>query len=90
LAELELLYRERYRVFLRVARATLRDEAAAADAVHDAFVQAVRNRRSFRGDGTLEAWVWRMTLEIAEGTVAATLSAARAALRESLEGVPRA
>jgi RNA polymerase sigma factor (sigma-70 family) len=30
------------------------------------------------------------TLEIAEGTVAATLSSARAALRESLEEVPRA
>jgi RNA polymerase sigma factor (sigma-70 family) len=65
LAELELLYRERYRAFLRVARAEVREEAAAADAVHDAFVQAVRNRRSFRGDGTLEAWVWRMVVNAA-------------------------
>jgi RNA polymerase sigma-70 factor, ECF subfamily len=65
LAELEALYRERYPVFLRVARATLRDDGAAADAVHDAFVQAVRNRRSFRGEGTLEAWVWRMVVNAA-------------------------
>jgi RNA polymerase sigma factor (sigma-70 family) len=65
LAELELLYRERYPVFLRVARATVRDQGAAADAVQDAFVQAVRNRRSFRGDGTLEAWVWRMVVNAA-------------------------
>jgi RNA polymerase sigma factor (sigma-70 family) len=65
LAELEALYRERYPVFLRVARATVRDDGAAADAVHDAFVQAVRNRRSFRGDGTLEAWVWRMVVNAA-------------------------
>jgi Sigma-70 region 2 len=65
LAELEALYRERYPVFLRVARATVRDDSAAADAVHDAFVQAVRNRRSFRGDGTLEAWVWRMVVNAA-------------------------
>jgi RNA polymerase sigma-70 factor, ECF subfamily len=65
LAELEALYRARYPVFLRLARATVRDEAAAADAVHDAFVQAVRNRRSFRGDGTLEAWIWRMVVNAA-------------------------
>lgn len=65
MAELEALYRERYPVFLRVARATVRDDAAAADAVHDAFVQAVRNRGSFRGDGTLEAWIWRMVVNAA-------------------------
>jgi RNA polymerase sigma-70 factor, ECF subfamily len=65
LAELEALYRARYPVFLRVARATARDDGAAADAVHDAFVQAVRNRRSFRGEGTLEAWVWRMVVNAA-------------------------
>jgi DNA-directed RNA polymerase specialized sigma24 family protein len=49
LAELESLYRERYPAFLRVARAMVRDDGAAADAVHDAFVQAVRNRHFFRG-----------------------------------------
>jgi RNA polymerase sigma factor (sigma-70 family) len=65
LAELEALYRERYPVYLRVARAAVRDDGAAADAVHDAFVQAVRNRRSFRGEGTLEAWVWRMVVNAA-------------------------
>jgi RNA polymerase sigma-70 factor (ECF subfamily) len=65
LADLERLYRERYPVFLRVARATVRDEVAAADAVQDAFVQAVRNRRSYRGEGTLEAWVWRMVVNAA-------------------------
>jgi RNA polymerase sigma factor (sigma-70 family) len=65
LTELEALYRERYPSFLRVARATVRDDGAAADAVHDAFVQAVRNRRSFRGEGTLEAWVWRMVVNAA-------------------------
>ena len=65
MAELETLYRERYPIFLRVARATVRDDGAAADAVHDAFVQAVRNRRAFRGEGTLEAWVWRMVVNAA-------------------------
>ena len=65
MADLERLYRERYPVFLRVARATVRDEGAAADAVQDAFVEAVRNRRAFRGEGTLEAWVWRMVVNAA-------------------------
>jgi RNA polymerase sigma factor (sigma-70 family) len=65
LAELERLYRERYPVFLRVARATARDQGAAADAVQDAFVEAVRNRRAFRGEGTLEAWVWRIVVNAA-------------------------
>lgn len=65
MAELEALYRERYPTFLRVARATVRDDGAAADAVHDAFVQAVRSRRAFRGEGTLEAWVWRMVVNAA-------------------------
>jgi RNA polymerase sigma-70 factor (ECF subfamily) len=63
LAELEALYRQRYPVFLRLARAVSRHDAA--DAVHDAFVQAVRSRRSFRGEGTLEAWVWRMVVNAA-------------------------
>jgi RNA polymerase sigma factor (sigma-70 family) len=65
LTALEELYRERYGVFVRVARAVVRDDDAAADAVHDAFVQAVRTRRSFRGDGPLEAWVWRMVVNAA-------------------------
>jgi RNA polymerase sigma-70 factor (ECF subfamily) len=63
LAELEALYRERYPMFLRVARAV--SAADAPDAVHDAFVQAVRNRRSYRGEGSLEAWVWRMVVNAA-------------------------
>jgi RNA polymerase sigma-70 factor, ECF subfamily len=37
----------------------------AADAVHDAFVQALRRRRAYRGEGTLEAWVWRMVVNAA-------------------------
>lgn len=63
LAELEQLYRERYPVFLRVARAV--GAVDATDAVHDAFVQAVRKRRQYRGEGTLEAWVWRMVVNAA-------------------------
>lgn len=30
--------------------------------MQDAFASAVRNRRSYRGEGSLEAWVWRMVV----------------------------
>jgi RNA polymerase sigma-70 factor, ECF subfamily len=65
-AELERVYRADFARFVRVATAVVRDEQSGADAVHDAFVQAVRNRRSFRGDGPLEAWVWRMVVNAAK------------------------
>ena len=35
------------------------------DAVQDAFARAVRSRRTFRGRGTLEAWVWRIVVNAA-------------------------
>jgi RNA polymerase sigma-70 factor (ECF subfamily) len=63
--ELESLYRREYRRFVRVAAAILRDEAGAIDAVQEAFASAIRRRRQFRGDGPLEAWVWRMVVNAA-------------------------
>lgn len=65
LAELESLYRREYRRFLRVATAILRDETRAVDAVQDAFASAIRRRRQFRGEGSAEAWVWRMVVNAA-------------------------
>ena len=67
-AELELLYRAKFPTFLRVATAIARDEELARDAVHDAFASAIRNRRRFRGEGPLEAWVWRMVVNAARKT----------------------
>ncbi|HET7572661.1 MAG TPA: RNA polymerase sigma factor [Gaiellaceae bacterium] len=63
--ELEVLYRERYRHFLRVATAIVGDEPSGHDAVQDGFAQALRQQRSFRGDGPLEAWVWRIVVNAA-------------------------
>ncbi len=65
-AELERVYRSDYSRFVRVATAIAGDEDAGADAVHDAFVQAVRNRLTYRGEGALEAWVWRMVVNAAK------------------------
>jgi RNA polymerase sigma-70 factor (ECF subfamily) len=69
LDDLEGLYRARFGAFVRVARAVTGDDGLAADAVHDAFVQAVRKRRTFRGDGPLEAWLWRMVVNAARKRV---------------------
>jgi RNA polymerase sigma factor (sigma-70 family) len=60
--DLEALYRGRFESFVRVAAAICGDPEAGRDVVQSAFVAAVRHRRSFRGSGTLEAWVWRIVV----------------------------
>ena len=69
LDELEALYRSRFDVFARVAASVTGDSERARDAVQEAFATAVRKRRSFRGDGPLEAWVWRIVLNAARSDV---------------------
>jgi RNA polymerase sigma-70 factor, ECF subfamily len=71
--DLERVYRADYGRFVRVATAVAGDEQSGADAVHDAFVQAVRNRRSFRGEGPVEAWLWRMVVNAAKKRIAGSL-----------------
>jgi RNA polymerase sigma-70 factor, ECF subfamily len=61
-AEIERLYRNRYGVFLRVAVGVVRNEHVAEEAVHEAFVRALRHRRDFAGHGSLEAWLWRIVV----------------------------
>jgi RNA polymerase sigma-70 factor (ECF subfamily) len=63
--ELEALYRERLAEFTRAAVAIAGDEESGRDAVQEAFAKALRKRRRFRGEGTLEAWVWRIVLNAA-------------------------
>jgi RNA polymerase sigma factor (sigma-70 family) len=69
LDELEALYRSRFDVFARVAASVTGDTERARDAVQEAFATAVRKRRSFRADGPLEAWVWRIVLNVARSDV---------------------
>ncbi len=69
LEDLEGIYRARFAALVRVATAVTGDESLGADAVHDAFVQAVRHRRSYRGEGALEAWVWRLVVNAAKKRV---------------------
>jgi RNA polymerase sigma-70 factor (ECF subfamily) len=60
--QLEALYRKRFEHFARVASAICGDLDHGRDAVQTAFTIAVRERRSFRGSGPLEAWVWRIVV----------------------------
>ncbi len=64
-AELEELYRGRLPQFRRAAAAICGDRGAAADVVQDAFVRAVRELPTYRGEGPLEAWVWRIVVNTA-------------------------
>src|SRR4051812_49797567 len=63
--QLERLYREHLTEFRRVATAISGSVDLGHDAVQEAFARAVRSRRRFRGDGTLEAWVWRIVVNAA-------------------------
>jgi len=55
---LEQLYRDRYPRFLRLALAIVGSREAAADVVQEAFARALRHRDDFRGEGSLESWIW--------------------------------
>jgi RNA polymerase sigma-70 factor (ECF subfamily) len=69
LAELEALYRARHTHFVRVARAITGDPERAREAVQDGFADAIRSRKTFRGDAPLEAWVWRAVVNAARKAV---------------------
>ena len=59
------MYRTRRAAYLRVAAAISGDRDAAPDLVQDAFARAVRKRRSFRGDASVETWLWRIVVNTA-------------------------
>jgi RNA polymerase sigma-70 factor, ECF subfamily len=62
LAEIEAVYRRRLGELRRVAAAIMGERESACDVVQDAFVTAVRERETFRGEGPLDAWLWRIVV----------------------------
>lgn len=62
---LEQLYRDRYRTFRDVLAGVVGSHDLAREVVQEAFARALRERRRFRGEGSLEAWVWRIALNVA-------------------------
>ncbi len=65
LVELEVVYESRLDDFVRAAAAITGNLESGRDAVHDAFVSAIRNLDQFRGESSLEAWVWQVVVHTA-------------------------
>ena len=58
---LEVLMRRHNRTLYRTARAILRDDAEAEDAVQEAYLRAYRALASFRGESKFSTWLVRIT-----------------------------
>jgi RNA polymerase sigma-70 factor, ECF subfamily len=76
LDEIEAVYRGRLAELRRVATAITGSREPALDAVQDAFALAVHRRAQFRGEGSLDAWLWRIVVNTARD-VASRLNSAR-------------
>jgi RNA polymerase sigma-70 factor (ECF subfamily) len=57
---MEPLMRRHNRSLYRTARAILRDDTEAEDAVQDAYIQAFRNLEAFRGESAFSTWIVRI------------------------------
>jgi RNA polymerase sigma-70 factor (ECF subfamily) len=65
LGAIEAIYRSRLRELQRLATAIAGSRELGCDAVQDAFARAVHRRREFRGDGSLDGWVWQIVVSSA-------------------------
>jgi RNA polymerase sigma-70 factor (ECF subfamily) len=61
-AAFERMMRRYNRRLYRIARATLRDDAEAEDALQEAYLRAYRSLGGFRGEATLSTWLSRLVL----------------------------
>jgi RNA polymerase sigma-70 factor (ECF subfamily) len=59
-AAFETLMRRHNRALFRTARAILRDDAEAEDALQEAYLQAYRTMASYRGEARLSTWLARV------------------------------
>lgn len=59
------MYRERYVGFRNALATVTGSRETARDVVQEAFARALRNRDQFRGEGSLEAWIFRIALRAA-------------------------
>ncbi|MCU0505526.1 MAG: RNA polymerase sigma factor [Chloroflexi bacterium] len=65
LADFEAFYERTYPVAFRVAYGVLGDRDLAEDATQDAYVAAYRDRERYRGDGPVDAWLYRIVVHAA-------------------------
>jgi RNA polymerase sigma-70 factor, ECF subfamily len=85
LDEIEALYRSRFPLFVQVARGIVGDPERAQEAVQDGFASAIKNRDRFRGEGPLEAWVWRAVVNAARRATRRPLVEVGVAAKEAYE-----
>jgi RNA polymerase sigma factor (sigma-70 family) len=64
-AEIERVYATRYASFCRLASTVTGNVEAAHDAVQEGFARALAHCDEFRGEGSLEGWLWRIVLRVA-------------------------
>jgi RNA polymerase sigma-70 factor (ECF subfamily) len=62
---IEAVYRRRHRAFRNAIACVAGSYELADDVVQEAFARALAHRRQFRGDGDIEAWIWRIALRTA-------------------------
>ena len=67
-SELEDLYRRRNGAFQVMLASVTGSVESARDVVQEAFARALRDQDGFRGEGSLEAWVWRIAFRVAIGS----------------------
>ncbi len=60
----ELVHRNQKRIF-RLLMVLLRDEDAADTLTQECFLKAYKNRDSFRGDSSVDTWVYRIAVNLA-------------------------
>jgi RNA polymerase sigma-70 factor (ECF subfamily) len=63
-----MVYEQQLGAFVAGAYAVVGDPETARDVVQEAFARALHERRRFRGDGPLEAWVWKIVINVARDT----------------------
>lgn len=63
-AAIEAVYRGQYASFVRLGYALLGSADLAREAVQETFVIGLRQRGSFRGQGSLEGWLWKTMVNV--------------------------
>lgn len=105
LEAIERVYRTKAGGFLRLALATTGNVERARDALQEGFAGAIRSRGTFRGSGSIEAWLARCVLNAArdnfrpadlngdapsaEGSFEPSDDGARAVVRTAIMQLPR-
>lgn len=86
LSDFEALMRRYNSRLFRVARAILRNDAEAEDAVQDAYLQIYRKLHEFRGDSQISTWLTRVVVNAALMRVRKQKRAVVVPLQKSADG----